>query len=279
MEQPPRQSLFWIASYPKSGNTWLRVFLANYLLGGEDPLPINSVGKLGYADADARHYERANGGDYDLADAAKTVALRNRFLLRTAITGPKVALVKTHNYNSTINGTPLIPAPYTRGAVYVARHPGDVAISFASHYGLSIDEAIERMREHNAVVGGSQGTALQFTSDWSSHVQSWAGAKTHNVRVIRYEDMHDTPVETFGRVLRHIGVAVDKAKLARAINNSRFEELKRQEKADGFTENTEHQPRFFRKGIAGAWRDILTADQIKTVARDHGNAIKALGYS
>jgi hypothetical protein len=279
MEQPPRRSLFWIASYPKSGNTWLRIFLANYLLGGEDPLPINSVGQLGYADADARHYERAHHGAYDLGDAAKTVALRNRFLLRTAITGPKVALVKTHNYNSTINETPLIPASFTRGAIYVARHPGDVAVSFASHYGLSIDDAIDRMNERSAVIGGADGTALQFTSDWSSHVNSWAGAKTHNPRVIRYEDMHNAPQETFGRVLRHLGVAIEKTKLDRAINNSRFEELKRQEKADGFSENTPHQPRFFRTGIAGGWRDILSSGQIKKLTRDHQKTMKALGYA
>jgi hypothetical protein len=279
MEQPPRQSLFWIASYPKSGNTWLRVFLANYLLGGEKPVPINSVGKLGYADADARHYERANGGAYDLGDASKTVALRNRFLLRIAVTGPKVALVKTHNYNSTINDVPLIPKSYTRGSIYVARHPGDVAISFASHYGLSIDEAIERMHEGSAVIGGAGGTALQFTSDWSSHVQSWAGAKTNKPRVIRYEDMHTAPHETFGRVLHHLGVGIDKAKLDRAINNSRFEELKRQEKADGFSENTPHQPRFFRKGIAGSWRDILSNSQIKTLTSNHQKTMQALGYA
>lgn len=278
MQQSPRQSLFWIASYPKSGNTWLRVVLANYLLGDTEPLSINSVNKLGYADADARHYERANGGEYDLGDAGKTLELRNRFLQHTAETGPKVALVKTHNYNSTINNTPLIPAPYTRGSVYVVRHPGDVAVSFASHYGLTIDDAIARMNERTAVIGGANGTALQFTSDWSSHVQSWAGAKAHNVRVIRYEDMHAAPAETFGRVLTHIGVAIDKSKLTRAIKNSRFEELKRQETADGFAENTQHQPHFFRKGVADGWRDSLNKDQIDQLVSDHRLAMTALGY-
>jgi hypothetical protein len=268
-----------MASYPKSGNTWLRIFLANYLIGGQEPLSINSVGQLGYADADARHYERANKGPYDLGDAKKTVALRNRFLLNTTLSGPKVALVKTHNYNSTIENIPLIPAPYTRGAIYVVRHPGDVAISFASHYGLSIDEAIERMSERRAVIGGSDGTALQFTSDWSSHVLSWAGSKAHKVRVVRYEDMHDAPEKTFGSVLRHMGVGVDAGKLDRAIRNSRFEELKRQEKADGFTENTPHQPRFFRSGVAGGWRDILSTAQIKALTKDHAKPMQALGYA
>ena len=68
METKSRRSLFWLASFPKSGNTWLRVFLANYLLGGEEALSINSIGRLGLADADVRHYETANGGAFDVAD-------------------------------------------------------------------------------------------------------------------------------------------------------------------------------------------------------------------
>ncbi len=279
MELPPRRSLFWIASYPKSGNTWLRIFLANYLLGGKDPLPINKVGVLGLADGDARHYARAKGSDYDLSDPIETVALRSRFLRQANHTGPKVALVKTHCFNSTINNVTLIPPQLTRGAIYVIRHPGDVAVSFASHYGCSIDEAINRLAQQRAVVGGDDGTALQFTSDWSSHVHSWAGAMKHKVRTIRYEDMHSAPQVTFASILQHLQVPVDEAKLDRAIQNSSFAELKRQEKADGFIENTPHQPLFFRKGKVGGWRKILTKSQAKKLAQDHRDALKRFNYS
>jgi hypothetical protein len=248
-------------------------------LGGKEPLSINKVGALGYADGDARHYERANKGSYDIADAHKTVALRNKFLLNVSTTGPKVALVKTHSYNSTINETPLIPASFTKGALYVVRHPGDVAISFASHYGLSIDDAIARMAEPRAVVGGSDVTALQFTSDWSSHVKSWISAKQHNVHVIRYEDMHDAPQKVFRNVLRHVGVKPDEKQLNRAIQNAHFDELQKQEKAEGFSENTTHQPRFFRTGKAGGWRDILNTTQISALKDTHEKVMQTLGYT
>ena len=278
MKNPPRRSLFWIASYPKSGNTWLRIFLANYLFGGKEPLPINSVGKLGYADGDAQHYDRANEAPYDRSDPRQTVALRDKFLRNISATGPKVALIKTHNYNNKIDDTALIPAPLTRGALYVVRHPGDVAVSFASHYGLSIDDAIERIREPQAVVGGSKTTALQFTSDWSTHVNSWAGAKKHNVHVVRYEDMYSTPQETFGTALKHLGVAVDAQKIEYAIKHASFDELRKQENTDGFSENTTHQPHFFRKGKAGGWRDTLSESQISNLRKTHGKAMRTFGY-
>ncbi len=279
MELPPRRSLFWIASYPKSGNTWLRIFLANYLLGGDAPLSINKVGVLGLADGDARHYERANDGPYDLADPAQTVALRSRFLRQANHSGPKVALVKTHCFNSTINGAPLIPPQLSRGAIYVIRHPGDVALSFASHYGLSVDDAIARMAEPKAVVGGSDGTALQFTSHWSSHVKSWAGGEKLKTHVVRYEDMHSDPEKTFGRVLRHLGVAIDTKTLSRAIRHASFKELQTQEAAEGFVENTPHQPRFFRKGETGGWRHKLSKQQIHQLHQAHGPVMQAFGYA
>ncbi len=279
MELPPRRSLFWIASYPKSGNTWLRIFLANYLLGGDEPLSINKVGVLGVADGDARHYERANGGPYELSDPATTVKLRSRFLRQANHSGPKVALVKTHCFNSTINDTPLIPTQLSRGAVYVVRHPGDVALSFASHYGMTVDEAIERMSERTAVVGGNEGTALQFTSDWSSHVASWAPSKSMKSHVIRYEDMHENPRKTFGDVLKHLGVAVEAKKLSAAIKNSSFAELQKQEKTDGFVENTPHQPFFFRKGKSGGWRKRLTEKQVSLLRKSHKPIMQKFDYA
>lgn len=278
MELPPRRSLFWIASYPKSGNTWLRIFLANYLLGGDEPLSINKAGVLGLSDGDARHYERANGGPYNQSDAAQTVALRSRFLRQANHSGPKVALVKTHCYNSTIDGTPLIPPQISRGAVYVIRHPGDVALSFASHYGLSLDDTIDRMAEPQAIVGGGEGTAMQFTSDWSSHATSWDASHALGSKVFRYEDMHENPRATFGAILKHIGVAIDAKKLTRALKHSSFEELQKQERRDGFVENTPHQPFFFRKGKTGRWQKKLSSDQIQRLESAHGPAMKRFGY-
>ncbi|MEJ2083836.1 MAG: sulfotransferase, partial [Acidobacteriota bacterium] len=36
--------IVWLASYPKSGNTWLRAFLMNFLDPGKRPVDINQLG-------------------------------------------------------------------------------------------------------------------------------------------------------------------------------------------------------------------------------------------
>lgn len=256
----------------------MRAFLANYLLGDGTALPINKISALGLADADVRHYETVNKGPFDLTDANKTAKLRQEFLAAANASGPNVALVKTHCFNGTINGTSLIPAPITRGALYIIRHPGDVALSYANHYGKSVDEVIDQMAEKRAVVGGTGRSVIQFTSDWSTNVSSWADSKTVNAKVIRYEDMIDAPRKTFGDALKHLGVKVDAKKLSAAIKHSAFKALQEQEAETGFAENTPHQPKFFRSGTAGSWKDELSAEQIERLQSSHNKAMKDYGY-
>ncbi|MEM9783942.1 MAG: sulfotransferase, partial [Pseudomonadota bacterium] len=55
------RTIVWLASYPKSGNTWMRLFLANYIMKRETPLPINEINKLGFGDSVPRYYVQAAG--------------------------------------------------------------------------------------------------------------------------------------------------------------------------------------------------------------------------
>lgn len=270
-------SLHWLASYPKSGNTWLRAFLGNYLLNSETPLSINQLAGFGASDGDVRPYAMVSEGAFDPKDAKSVIARRTRALERIRDAGGAITLIKTHCFNSTVDGVALIPPQLTRGAVYVVRHPGDVAVSFASQYGLSIDDALARMSAREAVVSGAT-TAVQFTSDWNSHVISWTNQQAFPVLVLRYEDMHTDPVKAFGNVLRTIGVKVNRRRLDRAIAHAAFDELRGQEQQDGFNENPASQAAFFRNGEPGAWTSALGQPQIERLVAAHGPLMKRLGY-
>ncbi|MDW3117045.1 MAG: hypothetical protein R8G60_04095 [Roseovarius pacificus] len=75
-----KKSIVWLASYPKSGNTWTRAFLANYLANAKNPIGINDIHKFGVGDNIAEMYRRVAGGQFDLNDVEQSVRLRGRVL-------------------------------------------------------------------------------------------------------------------------------------------------------------------------------------------------------
>ena len=273
------KSLFWLASYPKSGNTWLRAFLANYLFNPPRPVPVNKLHKLGAGDANALAFHRAIGRPVDPADPVETARNRAPFFDALVSNGADVNFVKTHNQNSDAFGIPLVPVHQTRCAIYVIRDPRDLVISYASHHGLTIDQTIDDIDNAENATKGDSSSVHQFLGRWSDHVSSWTRTKKFPVLTIRYEDMLTRPGKTFTSVVRRIGnMPLDKTRLDRAIEFSSFEQLKRQENVTGFIENSRHQDRFFRTGRAGHFREVLSADQIARVESSHGKVMRRHGY-
>ena len=121
--------IIWLASYPKSGNTWLRAFLANYLANAVRPVPINDLPNFILGDNLLLHYEQfTNRKAEDLSDEDFT-RLRPRIHEWFARSRREDVFVKTHNAVSKVHGVPLITPSVTAGAIYVIRNPMDVAVS------------------------------------------------------------------------------------------------------------------------------------------------------
>ena len=275
---PVRKSIVWLASYPKSGNTWLRLFLANYLLNRETPLPINEVQRIGLGDALEPAYRAVAGRPFDVADPRQSLALRPRVLERIVANGAAVNFLKTHNCRAKAFGVELIPPQLTRSAIYIVRNPLDMVLSYARHYGHTPEfAAVAIGRSDNAVAGGG-GTVAQYLGSWSDHVRGWAHCRDFPVLVLRYEDMTADPEAAFAGALEHIGVPVDADRLARAVRFSSFEELSRQEETGGFIERSAHGGRFFHSGRAGAWREALPAEAAERIRREHGRVMREFGY-
>lgn len=272
------RSLFWLASYPKSGNTWLRAFLANYIFNQSEPVHVNQLHKLGVGDANALAYQRVLGHAINPRDPVETAHARSRFFDALVANGADVNLVKTHNQNKYAFGVPLFPAHQTRCAFYVVRDPRDMVISYASHNGLTIDQTIPDINNaDNAILGDAQ-TVYQFLGRWSDHVASWTRTKNFPVLAIRYEDMLARPEKTFASAVRRLAIPFDKARLRRAIEFSSFSQLAQQEREAGFIENSMHQERFFRTGGAGHYRDYLSANQISMIETNHAKIMRRFGY-
>lgn len=272
------KTILWLASYPKSGNTWLRLFLFNYLFDPGQPAPINQAHRIGPSDVSAALYRPLAKNPSDLDDEHAVLALRPKVLAAHAGGGASVNFMKTHNANIAIAGAPLIPPKLTRGAVYVLRDPLDMAVSFAHHYAVDHGHVAQAIGSPSHKTPADGSVMAQYLGNWSDHVRSWTRKPAFPVHAIRYEDMLNDPHKTFGGVLSFIGAPPDEQRLDRAIRFSSFSEARSQEREHGFVEKVSTAKAFFRSGRSGEGRETLPESVIDRIVTDHAPVMKRHGY-
>ncbi len=273
-----KKSIIWLASYPKSGNTWTRVFLANYLANLDRPLSINEVHRFGMGDSVVKTYNAVAGREINVQDAAVALQLRNRVLGGIVANNADVNFVKTHNINGVAMGHTMIPEEVTKSAIYIMRNPLDTAVSYARHFGMAIDDAVDALNRSDTANAPDANTVWQYLGSWSDHVKSWTQQDRFPVCILRYEDLLEDPHQHFGNALKLIGLPVEPERLDRAIEFSSFNELSRQESAGGFVEKSPNTERFFAKGRSEQWRDELTPEMVSSLRRSHKRLMKKYGY-
>jgi len=274
------KSIVWIASYPKSGNTWVRVFLANYIANTDEPVSINNLTYLDRIDANGGLYKLVSKEPYDGNNAMQSAALRPAVLKTIVSNGADINFLKSHSENCVAYGVRLIPPALTRCAIYIVRHPLDMVVSYANHYNISYDNAIKSIGYSGNALKGGTGTnnAYQFLGSWSDHASGWMNEKEFPVLFVRYEDMLRNPYKEFRRIIRCIGLPVDREQIEKAIRFSSFDVLRKQEKNTGFNETVKTQKEFFRSGKSDQWKDKLTSDQIAQLLNDHKHVMEKIGY-
>lgn len=271
--------ILWLASYPKSGNTWMRAFLANLFAGRNRPLAIDDLPKWAVGDNFWAHYERLAGRPREALDEADVRRPRPLVHRWFATARGETAVVKTHSLLGFVDGAPSITAEVTAGAIYIVRNPLDVVVSFAHHYATGYDRAVEALCRDGNFLPASERLLPQYIGSWSQHVRSWTETPGLRRLVVRYEDMVARPRHTFGAVVRFLGLPDDRPRLARAIRFSHFRELAAQERRSGFVEaRPDGSTPFFRRGRPGAWRESLTAEQVERIVDAHGPVMRRFGY-
>ena len=181
--------LVWLASYPKSGNTWLRAFLHNYLRQPAAPHDINRLDELTIGESEVAHFARYDARDPRAWSIADVQRLRRRVHRDFMTASPTLVFVKTHNASLVVDGVPLLSPDVTAGAIYVVRDPRDVAVSYAHHLGRSLDETIAFMADPEAAIGGDGKNVYERLSSWSVHVHFWTRTRSPQLRVVRFEDL------------------------------------------------------------------------------------------
>ncbi|WP_129676351.1 sulfotransferase domain-containing protein [Candidatus Chloroploca sp. Khr17] len=276
------QRLVWLASYPKSGNTWVRLFLTAYSHPERDELDINAVDVSLHA-GNRDLFDRVIGLEASELTPAEIERYRPDVYRQLAVEAAEPLFIKVHDrWRRNADGASIFPPETTAATVYIVRDPRGVAPSYANHYNLSIDAAIEQMRTvDHAIATRPDRLASQLhqpMGSWSQHVTSWLDQTDLPVHLVRYEDLHADPEATFAGILEAAGLPVDAERLAAALTQSRFDRLQAQEEAAGFKERLMGAPRFFRRGQAASWQEELTPAQIERIVADHGPVMARLGY-
>ncbi|MBZ8118814.1 sulfotransferase domain-containing protein [Roseovarius sp. LXJ103] len=273
-----KKSIIWLASYPKSGNTWTRIFLANYLANSAKPLSINEAHRFCMGDTIASTYHKVAGCQIDTKDIGLTLRLRPKVLAGIVANNADVNFVKTHHMRRSAGNMALIPPEVTRSAIYIMRNPLDMVLSYARHYGITPAVAVAQIGNEDNANAADENSVAQFLGSWSGHVKSWTSPSPYPVLVLRYEDLLEDPEAQFARVLTHIGIPVEKERLKKAVEFASFKELSRQEESAGFIERPKQTEKFFAKGAAGQWKDDLDKPLIDEIKRTHRKVMKKHGY-
>lgn len=272
--------IVWIASYPKSGNTWTRNFLHNLILGpeGDRPHDINAMNALTTYELAGHWYQDLLDKPLEEASTEDIMAVRHQAQAKIAAETDDLVFVKTHNALVAQCGVSMVNPRVTAGAIYVLRNPLDVAISYSHHLDTTIDKTIERMETVGLGTANHKQGVFEAMGTWSEHVYSWTKKKHQGMHVMRYEDMLSDPEKEFGALVDFLLLPRDKQRLRDAIELSSFKRLKAAEDVSGFEEKPKEAKRFFREGRSDQWQEILTDTQVKRIIDAHREQMVRFNY-
>ena len=276
--------IIWLASYPKSGNTWLRLFLKAYIQNDNENFNINNETNDTFKVdifPNLKNFETLNIKCNGFQDVVENwIKIQEILNLKN-----KLNFIKTHNALCTINNYKFTNKINTLGGIYVVRDPRDVAVSFSHHMGKSFEEITDQMINEKFMICESsfvkKGFDSTMLSTWSNHYNSWKNFDSKNILIIKYEDLIK---DTFGEFLRLVkflnrlcNLNIDKNRITKSIDLTNFKKLQSLEINSGFDEKTKSE-NFFRKGKVGNWKFELNEKLSNKIEKSFEKEMLSLGY-
>lgn len=276
------KNIVWLVSYPKSGNTWFRLFLSNYLLDAQHPIPLDKIGTSSIASSAIDFEEETGLNPFELTPDEIDIYRPDvyRSLSLNSEKENDIFYKKAHDaYTFNSKGYPIFPTDVSLGILYFVRNPLDVCASYANHSAARISRIIDFMQTKDASLWRKRnGQLRQIILSWEDHFKSWSKQTAIPIHIVRYEDMKQKPMETFGSIIRFLNIEYDEERLSRSIINSDFKLLQQMEREKGFKEKIQKCESFFWKGTIGNYRNYLSEEQILQIVNNSYEAMLQLGY-
>ena len=270
--------ILWIASYPKSGNTWIRALVSSYLYSEEGEFNFGLLKKIPKF-IQEKYFSPLIKLEELKKDPLKITEYWNAAQSRINLVN-EIMFFKTHNACAAYKGRWFTDATNTKGYIYTVRDPRAVACSKAYHSNLSMEESVNNLINENEIGYNGPYKLAELSSSWKVNYLSWKKRKKFGGIIIKYEDLIDNTEKEFKKILiflkTTINMNINEKKFLRSINSCQFSKLKQMEEVCGFEEGTGNK--FFRKGIKDSWKNNLRQDLRKKIEENFRKEMIELGY-
>tara|TARA_Y100000590_G_scaffold448510_1_gene585279 strand:+ start:512 stop:1351 length:840 start_codon:yes stop_codon:yes gene_type:complete len=277
--------IIWIASYPKSGNTYLRSFLSSYYYSDNGKfdfdllLNIHQFPNMKFSKTKIDSREEAS---------KKWIFHQNSFFEKD-----KLNFVKTHNCLLEYKGNKFTTKNETVGAIYIVRDPRNVITSLTNHYSLSYEEALNYMLNENSSLleksYNDDHSNFTYLNSWSNHYKSWRDNAEFKILFIKYEDLENKKDEIFNKIILFINEIsngekkINEKRFYNSIRTTNFVNMKNKELNEGFEESiiskkTGKKINFFNLGFNNRWQKILPNDIKNELNLKFKNDLEILSY-
>ena len=280
--------IFWIASYPKSGNTWLRTLLSAYYYSKDGIYKESLIKNIGQF-PEKKHFQ---GFDY----LPKVVIDTSRYWIKAQERinhDKKLRFFKTHNVYGSINEHKFTNKKNSIGCIYIVRDPRNVITSLKNHYELNYPEALEWMINPKKYIydyeKSEEYSDFQFISSWENNYKAWKSQRDFPTKIVKYEDLMDKTYSVFLEIIEFINHVtntnekINRLKVKNSVNSTSFSKLKANEKQFGFSESVKSkkdnkQIPFFFLGPENNWKKILDEDFKNKLNKVFEKNLKELSY-
>ena len=272
--------IIWIASYPKSGNTWLRAFLSTYLYSNNNKFDFSLLKKIpkfphkklfdGIIDVEILKKNKFEIVKYFIA-AQQKLNLDN-----------SIKLLKTHNAYVSYKNNWFSDEKNTKAYIYLVRDPRSIVLSFSSYQKISVERAADLMLNQGCYGSDDKDSLMiDIRSSWKINYLSWKKEKKFKGIIIKYEDLKKNPFIQFTKILNflknYMDLEINEKKIKQCINLCDFKGLKNLENKFGFDEAISSNA-FFRKAELEEWKKLLDVKIKNKIESNFKNEMKELGY-
>jgi len=282
--------IIWIASYPKSGNTWIRSLLSAYLYSEDGNFNFNLLKNI--LKFPSKKYLKYFTKDFsDIKKVSEYwIASQERINLQNE---NKSIFLKTHSALCTLEKNPFTNKKNTQAVIYIVRDPRNVITSIGNHYSLNIEESYNFMIDNNRILtgdkwGGDNFGISEVLGSWSKHYKSWKNIKFAPILNVKYEDLINDTEKSLFQIINFLNkfteIKIDNKKISKTVESCSFENLRKMEKNEGFIEAAHSEKLnkkidFFHLGEKNNWKNLLNQEMEKKIKEEFHHEMKELKYT